>query len=188
MINGNRRGRGCCGTIARLGRSEPMANLHDPSHLAQIGELFCKLFHEQIPTKLYDYASSLDNLLKRCELNRTVTAFGPFRKFAHDSYSKAGFTDVLRSQLRSLLEPARAIAYEEIGSISVIVSDQSSVPNVLTSLAQRDRENISETQIGLIQDTILCMKSGAFRPAIVMAWAFGLDMIREWVFRDESRS
>ncbi len=165
-----------------------MARFDNPKVLARIGEFFCLLKHEVNAIRRYELARELAEMLASCGLDRTLTAFGPYEKLAQSCQCNAKLSELNMTQFQGLLEPAKSVAYDDIGSFSIIVSDRKTIPADLVFLNQKAEKGLmTDTQAALIQDTIQCLRAKSYRPAIVMAWCFGFDMIREWIFRDPSR-
>jgi hypothetical protein len=69
----------------------------------------------------------------------------------------------------------------EAKSKTLILTDEKP-PQQLTNLT-----GLEPHQEALRQDLMTCLKAHLARPAIVMAWALGYDLIRSWVFNDPQR-
>ena len=67
----------------------------------------------------------------------------------------------------------------------VRIFDSQPLPE-LTDLAARLGRPLEEHQEALRSDTITCLLLKLGRPAIVMAWALGYDLVRSWVFNDKT--
>ncbi len=156
-----------------------------------IGEVLHHLRNPQVAT-INNYADDVDKfftLLRRCVLTQTQTAaeqiYGARLLY---SYRTGRITPSHIAQLQILMESISRVLYNEASSKSVIITDAQDIPRILVELHTRlGVANLEPHQEALRQDVITCFKAQAYRPAIVISWALGFDLVRWWIYSDATR-
>jgi hypothetical protein len=121
-------------------------------------------------------------LLNKCDFAATLAAVKTIDgcEFYVDSVNKI----ILPSHAQALRFAAHSVdacLRAEATRRTVILSD-------VTPPQQLDGLPLSKAhQEALRQDLVTCLKAHLARPAIVMAWALGYDLIRSWVFDNSDR-
>lgn len=163
-------------------------------NLADFIELGEALFHLRNPqvANINSYTNDVEKFLKlllRCNLTQTQTASGPIDGVnLHYFPRTGGITPSHSAQLQTLTNSISRVLYREALSKSVIITDAQDIPKILIELHTRfGVANLQPHQEALRQDIVTCFKARAYRPAIVVAWALGFDLLRWWVFSDATR-
>lgn len=86
-------------------------------------------------------------------------------------------------KLRTLVRHVMASVQNEAKRRSIAVLDTSAVSNKLREIEAKLKE--PHQQI-IVQDTIKCLESGAYRAAIVMGWNLAFEHLRQWIHADET--
>jgi hypothetical protein len=152
--------------------------------LIQVGRQLTILHNPQSTTGP-TYRSSINSfigLLKRCGFSASLAAAKTIDgcEFFEDRYTgivDAGSVPALKFAVSSI----DSCLKDEASRKTVILSDVQP-PDQLNSLGP-----LQPYQEALRQDLVTCLKAHLSRPAIVMAWALGYDLIRSWVFNDQQR-
>lgn len=157
----------------------------------QLGEFF---FHIQNPQAAYiqSYLSDIPeflSLLQRCNLVQSLTASKQLDGIKLSYLRRSA--RIIPNQVNELTTLSRSIRdtlYEELRTHQVIITKNSTIPEVLIDLATRlGLSNLQPHQEALRNDIIQCLKVEAYRPAIVVSWALGFDLLRWWIFSDPNR-
>jgi len=82
------------------------------------------------------------------------------------------------TQFKAIASSLDAVMMGEADSKSLILTDVKP-PDEISQFA-----NLARHQEALRGDLVTCLKAHLARPAIVMAWALGYDLIRSWVFNE----
>lgn len=161
------------------------------SDFIELGEA---LFHIRNPqvANINSYTNDVEKFLKlllRCNLPRTQIAAGPIDgAILHYSPRTGGITANHSAQLQTLTGSIGRVLYDEAASKSVIITDTQDIPQSLLELHTRLAvPSLEPHQQALRQDVITCLKAKAHRPAIIVGWALGFDLIRWWVHSDATR-
>lgn len=122
------------------------------------------------------------NSLAGCDLQRTLVAAAPLRDITSIPYHiRSGtVTPVAGLQLEAYLKPILTTLYSEAGEKELAALNTGAVSRQLRNLPSCLKLN--ETQERLLQETVLCIESGAYRAGAVMAWNLAYDFMRQWVF------
>ena len=157
----------------------------------QLGELF---FHIQNPQAAYveSYLADIPeflSLLQRCNLVQSLTASKQLDGIKL-SYLRRS-SRIIPNQVNELTTLTRSIRdtlYEELKTHQVAITKNAAIPEVICDLASRlEVSNLQPHQEALRNDIVQCLNVEAYRPAIVVSWALGFDLLRWWIFSDSKR-
>lgn len=161
------------------------------SDFVELGEALVHIRNPQV-ADINSYTSGIKSflqLLLRCNLTRTQKAATPIDgAVLHYFPRTGGITPNHRAQLQTLARSIASVLYDEVMSKSVIITDAQDIPKSLFELHTRlGVANLEPHQEALRNDVVTCLKVRAYRPAIVVAWALGFDLVRWWVYSDVTR-
>jgi hypothetical protein len=170
-------------TIDRPNRFNENMNRIPLTEFVSLGQRLCLLLNPQATDvqTIADEISGFMRSLTACGLRRTYVAAEPLDTIARIPGVRSGRpTPIAAAQLRAYMEPVRSTLYSEAGEIQLAAINTGVVSKELRDLPSRLKLN--DTQSHLLQEAILCLESGAYRAASVMAWNLAYDYVRQWVF------
>ncbi len=137
-----------------------------------------------------DYRTSIkefSRLAKWCRFTGTVAATETFNSCTFYVNSETGFilpnnADQLEFAFQAVKSCLRAEAKK-----TTIIATSAEPPIDLVNLASRLTRSLEDHQEALRLDLLTCLKARLARPAIVLGWALGYDLVRSWVFHDPQR-
>lgn len=121
----------------------------------------------------------LAELIEKCDFTSSAAAFQRLAGFgiheAHDSYNIKADEIPHLTGISATLDSVLA---DETSRTTVILTDFEPPAELMRLAGLQPRQQL------LVRDLEVCLKAHLARPAIVMAWALGYDIIRSWVFSD----
>jgi hypothetical protein len=137
---------------------------------------------------LFNYFVHLQSLINRLRTANFVNTrhvaeplFDRISQLTHDF-------DAGKTKYKNSIEQIRAVAQ----SISdILLGEGNTKTLILTEIKPPDAiyhlANLQSHQEALRQDVVMCLKAHLARPAIILAWALGYDLVRTWIFNDGPR-
>ena len=157
--------------------------------LVNLGRCMCALINADI-WSAKDYTTSRDmflELAKKCNFQATYSAARCLQPIIITKNPGGNNVEInLARRLKDMCEGANFALVDEASKTTVILTDVQP-PIALTNLQATINRPLEPHQTALQQDLIICLRSHLARPAIVMAWALGYDLVRSWIFRDPQR-
>lgn len=147
--------------------------------------LICLRNPSQYSLKAYiNVANDLVSLAKQMGFQSTVNAMKPvlseLEQLSGHKYGDLHFGDAV-PRFSSTANSIGHVLHGEADQRSVILTGEVPPPE----LAQL--KNLQARQKLILHDLELCFKSRLSRPAIVLTWALGYDIVRSWVYSDANR-
>jgi hypothetical protein len=134
----------------------------------------------------YDHANYLDSvtqflaLAEKCNFRHAISVAEPLQAQLNGMADTTTYTTA-RNHFVSTAASIDHVLNCEASSTTAILTDVEP-PQSLRQLTLPEPH-----QQALQSDLITCLKVHLARPAIVMAWALGYDLVRSWVFDDSGR-
>lgn len=156
--------------------------------IAEIGTLLQSL---TIPPRTAERADETINqiltLLGSVDLPHTLGAaqqFQSFQRTASSGYPRtSGMANAHDLELKVIAQTVIAALRHETSQQYVITLDPSAITESLKKIPD-GLPQLTDSQLHLVSETIRCLESGAYRAAIVMAWNFAFDYVRDWSFKN----
>ncbi len=136
---------------------------------------------------LKQYKTEVDKLVElaaKVGFKSTVDAAKPLQEELSSLASQVGGDakfSVERSKFGPISESIRHVMNGEADRRTLILTD-AKPPAAIGRLT-----GLEPHQQALLDDMVTCFKAHLARPAIVMAWALGYDIVRWWVHKDPAR-
>lgn len=153
------------------------------SDLISVGQCFYGISIPDVlgPLSWHREVRTFLELLEKCELLATLAvakgSIGAYQNPNEVPLQAGKFTEQLSAYIRSSARSiGHALTHEVTGKQLVILQF------VLAAVRLRKLSSTNQTQQRLAEETIRCMEVEAYRAAIVMAWNFAFEWIRQWVF------
>lgn len=121
-------------------------------------------------------------LAKRCNFPGTTSGAETLSRITFYTHPQSGR---ILSNNAAQLDLATTLLSDGLTDESkrkTVIATDGKPPDELTQLT-----GLEPHQEALRRDLVTCLKAHVARPAIVMAWALGYDLVRSWVFNDPLR-
>jgi hypothetical protein len=104
----------------------------------------------------------------------------------HEVVGRSSIHPTDSAALEQIARTVYAVLSHEASQLTLIATDHVP-PAELVNLEAKLGRQLEPHQKALQRDAITCLKAHLARPAIVMAWALGYDIVRWWVHSDGPR-
>ena len=135
-------------------------------------------------TEYHSHATGLVDRFEDASLNNARNAMAPTLSILDflmgDAAGDIKFVDHY-DQFASNAITVDSVVRGEAATKTLILTD-AKPPNAISELS-----GLQPHQQALLDDLTTCLKAHLARPAIVMAWALGYDLVRSWVFNEPTR-
>lgn len=153
------------------------------SKLIEVGQRLMLLRNpDLVPSDVYiqEIETFLEDL-KVCRLDSTLATAKTLEQYKWPYHLQTNrFTTVVNEQLKVLVTNISTALEHEIAPKEMIVLKTDEVTGRLRQLP--NTTVLTPIQQHLLQETIRCISTEAYRSAAVMAWNFAYDCVRQWVF------
>ena len=160
------------------------------SDFIELGEAFFHLRNPQV-ANVDSYANDVGKflrLLRECGMQRTLTASRTLDGTSIPRLTNQGIPAAAIAQLHTLANSIANTLYDEANTRQIMVLHGEPIADSLLNLPSTlGVTSLEPHQEALRQDVMLCLRVGAFRPAIVVAWALTFDLLRQWIFSNADR-
>lgn len=135
-----------------------------------------------------NYVANRDDFIQRLQIVGFTSTAAASNSLAKFTVRQAG-QQILQSDaiaLQSIAQTVYSVLRHEAISTTIIATDHMP-PDTLLQLETTLGRQLEPHQKALYDDLLACLKAHLARPAIVMAWALGYDIVRWWIFSDPNR-
>lgn len=151
-----------------------------------IGEILFKLCDSNYRTQflLHQAVLTLKDRLIRCGYSSCMPLVDGLVELTATTTERIRGLDAKElEEVQHTSTDLRSILLHEAKATTAILSHLQ-LPQPLTELQNNLGYPLPDYQEAMRKDVELCLKAGLTRPAIVMGWALGFDIVRAWVFND----